>query len=66
MLDTKEFQEEHTGKQIAAGSWGLSVECVVAATTDNGSNIVNAVDQLDITATVGVCSYTAVGSTLSS
>ena len=52
MLDTKEFQEEHTGMQIAAElrdileSWGLSEECLVA-TTDNGSNIVNALDQLD-------------------
>ena len=53
MLDTKEFQEEHTGMQIAAElrdileSWGLSEECLVPATTDNGSNIVNALDQLD-------------------
>ena len=53
MLDTKEFQEEHTGIQIAAElkeileSWGLSEECLIAATFDNGSNIVNALDQLN-------------------
>lgn len=53
MLDTKEFQEEHTGIQTAAElrdileSWGLSEECLIAAPTDNGSNIVNALDQLD-------------------
>ena len=52
MLDTK-FQEERTGTQIAAElrdileSWDLSEECLIAATTDNGSNIANALDQLD-------------------
>jgi len=53
MLDTKEFQEEHTGIQIAAElrdileNWDLSEECLLAAITDNGSNIVSALDQLD-------------------
>jgi len=50
MLDTREFQEKHTGIQIATElrdileSWDLSEEYLVAATTDNGSNIVSALD----------------------
>jgi len=68
MLDTKEFQEEHTGKQIATElremleSWSLSEECLVAATIDNGSNTVNALDQLEWMNIRWFCSYTTVGS----
>jgi len=52
MLDMKEFQEEHTGRQISAElreiveSWDLSEGYLMAATTDNGLNIVSALDQL--------------------
>ena len=52
MLETKEFQVEHTGIQIASElrdilqSWDLPEDNVIAATTDNGTNIVCALEQL--------------------
>ena len=52
MLETKEFQSEHTGIQIASElrdileSWDLSEDDLIAATTDNGSNIVSALEHL--------------------
>ena len=53
MLGTKEFQEEHTGLQIASElkdilqTWELSEDNLIAATTDNGSNIVCALEHLE-------------------
>ena len=52
MLETKEFQSEHTGVQIASElrdilqSWDLSEEDLIATTTDNSSNIVCALEHL--------------------
>jgi len=52
MLETKEFQIEHTGVQIASElrdilqNWDLSEDNLIAATTNNGSNIVCALEQL--------------------
>ena len=52
MLETKEFQVEHTGIQIASElqdilqCWDLPEDKIVAATTDNGTNIVCALEQL--------------------
>ena len=52
MLETKEFQVEHTGIQIASElrdilqCWDLPEDKIVTATTDNGTNIVCALEQL--------------------
>ena len=52
MLETKEFQVEHTGMQIASElrdilqSWDLPEDKLIAATTDNGSNIVCGLEHL--------------------
>ena len=48
LIETKEFAETHTGELISEAlgeallEWNLSYENMVAATTDNGSNIVRA------------------------
>ena len=55
LLDTREFSESHTGENIATelkeilGEWNMSLENLVAATTDNGSNIVLTTEMLDWT-----------------
>ena len=52
MLEIKEFQEEHTGMEIASElrdilqSWDLPEDKLIAATTDNGSNIVYGLEHL--------------------
>nr|XP_055045531.1 E3 SUMO-protein ligase ZBED1-like [Misgurnus anguillicaudatus] len=49
-LQTSYFPEDHTGETIALGlrealaAWDLCEECQVAITTDNGTNIVKAVE----------------------
>ncbi|KAL3976330.1 CD59 antigen [Sarotherodon galilaeus] len=49
-LQTSYFPEDHTGEQISQGleealeSWGLKEEFQVCITTDNGANIVKAVE----------------------
>jgi len=52
MLEAKEFQVEHTGVQIASElrdileNWHLPEDNLIAEATDNGSNIVCALEQL--------------------
>ena len=52
LVETKEFAAAHTGELITEAleevlsEWNLSHEKLVAATTDNGSNLVGAMDLL--------------------
>ena len=52
LLEAKEFSDRHTGNNIAEelpvilDRWGLKPEMLSAATTDNGSNIVSAMEIL--------------------
>ena len=52
-METKEFPDSHSGVNIAReitqslGEWGLSVDGLVAFTTDNASNVVVAMDELE-------------------
>ena len=53
LLDTSELSLEHTGVNLAHelettfNQWGLQPNKLVAITTDNAKNIVNAIDHLD-------------------
>ena len=53
LLDTKEFLGAHTGVNIAAeleavlDEWGLSASNIAAVVTDNGSNIIRAISDLE-------------------
>ena len=55
LLEAKEFSDRHTGNNIAEelpiilDKWGLKPEVLSAATTDNGSNIVLAMEILKCT-----------------